>query len=70
MNTLGAPNSAQSISSITWKCKFLTDAQLALLTNSNSHVMPSGSGQGSLVGCCECSNEPSGSIKSGEFLDR
>jgi hypothetical protein len=29
----------------------------------------SGSEQGQLVGSCECSNEPSGSIKCGEFLD-
>ena len=28
-----------------------------------------GSGQGQVAGCCECSNEPSGSIKCGEFLD-
>jgi len=24
---------------------------------------------GQVVGCCECGNEPSGSIKCGEFLD-
>ena len=29
----------------------------------------SGSGQGRVVGCCECGNEPSASIKYGEFLD-
>jgi len=29
----------------------------------------SGSGQGHVVGSCECGNEPSGSIKCGEFLD-
>ena len=29
----------------------------------------SGSGQGQMVGTCECSNEPSGSIKCGEFID-
>ena len=29
-----------------------------------------GSGQGQLVGTCECGNEPSVSIKCGEFLDR
>jgi hypothetical protein len=29
----------------------------------------SGSGQGQVVGTCECGNEPSGSIKCGEFLD-
>jgi hypothetical protein len=28
-----------------------------------------GSGQGQVAGTCECSNEPSGSIKCGEFLD-
>jgi hypothetical protein len=28
-----------------------------------------GSGQGQVVGSCECGNEPSGSIKRGEFLD-
>jgi hypothetical protein len=28
-----------------------------------------GSGYGQLVGTCECGNEPSGSIKCGEFLD-
>jgi hypothetical protein len=28
-----------------------------------------GSGNGQVAGCCECSNEPSGSIKYGEFLD-
>ena len=27
------------------------------------------SGQGQVAGTCECSNEPSGSIKCGEFLD-
>jgi hypothetical protein len=27
-----------------------------------------GSGQGQMVGTCECSNEPSGCIKFGEFL--
>ena len=30
----------------------------------------SGSGQGQVVGTCECGNEPSGSIKYGEFLDQ
>ena len=29
----------------------------------------SGSGQGEMVGTCECRNEPSGSIKFGEFLE-
>ena len=29
----------------------------------------SGSGQGQVEGCCECGNEPSGSIKCREFLD-
>ena len=29
----------------------------------------SGHGQGQGVGTCECGNEPSGSIKCGEFLD-
>ena len=29
----------------------------------------SGSGQGQLAGTCECGNEPSGSIKCGEFFD-
>jgi hypothetical protein len=28
-----------------------------------------GSGYGQVTGCCECGNEPSGSIKCGEFLD-
>ena len=28
----------------------------------------SASGQGQLAGCCECGNEPSGSIKCGEYL--
>jgi len=28
-----------------------------------------GSGHGQVVGICECGNEPSGSIKCGEFLD-
>ena len=28
-----------------------------------------GSGQGQVAGTCECCNEPSGSIKCGEFLD-
>ena len=28
-----------------------------------------GSGQGQLADTCECGNEPSGSIKCGEFLD-
>jgi hypothetical protein len=28
-----------------------------------------GSGEGQVVGTCECGNEPSGSIKCGEFLD-
>ena len=28
-----------------------------------------GSGQGQVVGTCECGTEPSGSIKCGEFLD-
>jgi hypothetical protein len=27
------------------------------------------SGQGQVAGCCKCSNEPSNSIKCGEFLD-
>jgi hypothetical protein len=27
-----------------------------------------GSGQGQVTGSCECSNEPCGSIKCGEFL--
>ena len=29
-----------------------------------------GSGQGQVAGICECGNEPSGSIKCGEFLDQ
>ena len=29
----------------------------------------SGSGQREMTGCCECCNEPSGSIKCGEFPD-
>ena len=29
-----------------------------------------GSGQGQVVGTCECGNEPSGFIKFGEFLDQ
>jgi hypothetical protein len=29
----------------------------------------SGSGQGQFAGCCECGNEPSGSIKYGEILE-
>ena len=28
-----------------------------------------GSGNGQVAGCCECGNEPSGSIKYGEILD-
>ena len=28
-----------------------------------------GSGEGQVAGTCECGNEPSGSIKCGEFLD-
>jgi hypothetical protein len=28
-----------------------------------------GSEYGQVAGCCECGNEPSGSIKCGEFLD-
>ena len=28
-----------------------------------------GSGQGQVAGYCECGNEPSGSIKCGEFLE-
>ena len=28
-----------------------------------------GSVQRQVVGCCECSNEPSGSMKCGEFVD-
>jgi hypothetical protein len=28
----------------------------------------SGSGQGLVTGCCEHGNEPSGSVKGGEFL--
>jgi hypothetical protein len=28
-----------------------------------------GSVQGQVVGCCECGNEPSGSIKCGEFVN-
>ena len=28
-----------------------------------------GSGKGQVAGTCECGNEPSGSIKCGEFLD-
>ena len=28
-----------------------------------------GSGQGQVAGTCECSNEPSGSIKCGDFYD-
>ena len=29
----------------------------------------SGAGQKQVAGCCECGNEPSGTIKRGEFLD-
>jgi len=30
----------------------------------------SGSGYGQVAGTCECGNEPSGSIKCGEFIDK
>jgi hypothetical protein len=30
----------------------------------------SGSGQGSVVGCCEHGDEPPGSVKGGKFLDK
>jgi hypothetical protein len=30
----------------------------------------SDSGQGQVAGACECGNEPSGSIKCGEFLEK
>ena len=29
-----------------------------------------GSGLGQVAGSCECGNEPSGSVKCGEFLDK
>jgi hypothetical protein len=29
----------------------------------------SGSGKGQVLGTCECGNEPSGSVKRGEFFD-
>jgi hypothetical protein len=29
----------------------------------------SGSGWRQVLGCCECGNEPSGSVKCGEFLE-
>ena len=29
----------------------------------------SGSGKGQVAGCCECGNEPSGSIQCGKFLE-
>ena len=32
-------------------------------------LSPAGSGYGQLAGTCECGNEPSGSVKCGEFLD-
>jgi hypothetical protein len=32
-------------------------------------LVRAGSGQGQVAGTCECGNEPSGSIKCGEFLD-
>jgi len=32
-------------------------------------LVASGSGQGQVEGSCECSNNPSGSIKCGEYLD-
>jgi hypothetical protein len=32
-------------------------------------VDQTGSGKGQVADICECGNEPSGSIKSGEFLD-
>jgi hypothetical protein len=39
-------------------------------TRVRSHVLDqSGSGYEHVAGCCECGNEPSGSIKCGEFLD-
>ena len=49
-------------------------ATLRLLENlgtasKHTHTHISGSGQGQLEGTCKCSNEPSGSIKCGEFLD-
>jgi len=28
-----------------------------------------GSGKGQVAGCCDCGNEPSGSIKCGEVFD-
>jgi len=31
-------------------------------------LLLSGSGNGNLAGCCECGNEPLGSIKRGKFL--
>jgi hypothetical protein len=36
---------------------------------SNFGLDQAGSGEGQGVGTCECSNEPSGSMKYGEFLD-
>jgi hypothetical protein len=30
----------------------------------------SGSGQGQVVGTCECGNEPPGSVKCGDFLNQ
>jgi hypothetical protein len=32
-------------------------------------LFSAGSGQGQVAGSCECGNEPSDSIKRGEFLD-
>jgi hypothetical protein len=39
------------------------------LMNTVQGIVSSGSGQGPVRGCCEHGNEPSGSIKGGEFLD-
>ena len=42
--------------------------EVNVLKVGRQEVDQSGLGEGQ-VDCCECGNEPSGSIKSGEFLD-
>ena len=41
-----------------------------ILMGSGRHVLDRcGSGQEQVTGTCECGNEPSGSVKCGDFLD-
>jgi hypothetical protein len=52
------------------RCRWKDNIKMYLKEIGWEGLDSSGSGQGPVAGCCEHGNEPSGSIKGGEFLDQ